>query len=64
LACGSQRQYELTVHGLLCFALPLLFNPLSLLRDFLEATSGNKVLIIQADFEDGSQNAQLVASAK
>uniref|UniRef100_A0A8V1AN22 RING-type E3 ubiquitin transferase n=1 Tax=Gallus gallus TaxID=9031 RepID=A0A8V1AN22_CHICK len=34
------------------------------IRDFLEATSGNKVLIIQADFEDGSQNAQLVASAK
>ncbi|XP_066836382.1 E3 ubiquitin-protein ligase RNF213 isoform X3 [Anser cygnoides] len=34
------------------------------IRDFLEATSGNKILIIQADFEDGSQNAQLVASAK
>ncbi|XP_021270744.1 E3 ubiquitin-protein ligase RNF213 isoform X1 [Numida meleagris] len=34
------------------------------IRDFLEAASGNKVLIIQADFEDGSQNAQLVASAK
>ncbi|PKU34399.1 hypothetical protein llap_15296 [Limosa lapponica baueri] len=34
------------------------------IRDFLDATSGNKVLIIQTDFEDGSQNAQLVASAK
>uniref|UniRef100_A0A669PUC8 RING-type E3 ubiquitin transferase n=2 Tax=Phasianus colchicus TaxID=9054 RepID=A0A669PUC8_PHACC len=34
------------------------------IRDFLENTPGNKVLIIQADFEDGSQNAQLVASAK
>ncbi|XP_068511209.1 E3 ubiquitin-protein ligase RNF213 [Anas acuta] len=34
------------------------------IRDFLEATSGNKILIIQADFEDGSQNAQLIASAK
>uniref|UniRef100_A0A8C3GM39 RING-type E3 ubiquitin transferase n=1 Tax=Cairina moschata TaxID=8855 RepID=A0A8C3GM39_CAIMO len=34
------------------------------IRDFLEATSGNKILIIQADFEDGSQNAQLVASAR
>ncbi|KAM6377190.1 E3 ubiquitin-protein ligase RNF213 [Pluvialis apricaria] len=34
------------------------------IRDFLDATSGNKVLIIQTDFEDGSQNAQLIASAK
>ncbi|XP_040438107.1 E3 ubiquitin-protein ligase RNF213 isoform X1 [Falco naumanni] len=34
------------------------------IRDFLDATSGNKVLIIQTDFEDGSQNAQLVASAR
>ncbi|XP_064532292.1 E3 ubiquitin-protein ligase RNF213 isoform X2 [Pseudopipra pipra] len=34
------------------------------IRDFLDATSGNKVLIIQTDFEDGSQDAQLVASAK
>ncbi|XP_064006836.1 E3 ubiquitin-protein ligase RNF213 [Pogoniulus pusillus] len=34
------------------------------IRNFLDATSGNKVLIIQTDFEDGSQNAQLVASAK
>ncbi|XP_068769747.1 E3 ubiquitin-protein ligase RNF213 isoform X2 [Struthio camelus] len=34
------------------------------IRDFLDATSGNKILIIQADFEDGSHNAQLIASAK
>ncbi|KAM6344814.1 E3 ubiquitin-protein ligase RNF213 isoform 2-T4 [Alca torda] len=34
------------------------------IRDFLDATSGDKVLIIQTDFEDGSQNAQLIASAK
>ncbi|KAK4812085.1 hypothetical protein QYF61_026917 [Mycteria americana] len=34
------------------------------IRDFLDATSGNKVLVIQTDFEDGSQNAQLIASAK
>ncbi|KAM4890524.1 E3 ubiquitin-protein ligase RNF213 [Sylvia borin] len=34
------------------------------IRDFLDATSGNKVLIIQTDFEDGSQDAQLIASAK
>ncbi|KAM4761922.1 E3 ubiquitin-protein ligase RNF213 isoform 5-T6 [Cyanocitta cristata] len=34
------------------------------IRDFLETTSGNKVLIIQTDFEDGSQDAQLIASAK
>ncbi|XP_074967750.1 E3 ubiquitin-protein ligase RNF213 [Phalacrocorax aristotelis] len=34
------------------------------IRDFLDATSGNKILIIQTDFEDGSQNAQLIASAK
>uniref|UniRef100_A0A8B9MD47 RING-type E3 ubiquitin transferase n=1 Tax=Accipiter nisus TaxID=211598 RepID=A0A8B9MD47_9AVES len=36
----------------------------SFLKNFLDATSGNKVLIIQTDFEDGSQNAQLIASAK
>ncbi|KAM6317270.1 E3 ubiquitin-protein ligase RNF213 isoform 4-T4 [Podargus strigoides] len=34
------------------------------IRDFLDATSGNKVLIIQTDFEEGSQHGQLVASAK
>ncbi|XP_061232976.1 E3 ubiquitin-protein ligase RNF213 isoform X3 [Neopsephotus bourkii] len=34
------------------------------IRDFLEAAPGNKVLIIQTDFEDGSQNAQLIASAR
>uniref|UniRef100_A0A663M6R8 Uncharacterized protein n=1 Tax=Athene cunicularia TaxID=194338 RepID=A0A663M6R8_ATHCN len=34
------------------------------IRDFLDATPGNKILIIQTDFEDGSQNAQLIASAK
>ncbi|XP_062447391.1 E3 ubiquitin-protein ligase RNF213 isoform X2 [Rhea pennata] len=34
------------------------------IRDFLDATSGNKILIIQTDFEDGSQNAKLIASAK
>ncbi|KAF4797459.1 E3 ubiquitin-protein ligase RNF213 [Turdus rufiventris] len=34
------------------------------IRDFLDATSGNKVLIIQTDFEDGSQDGQLIASAK
>ncbi|XP_065591389.1 E3 ubiquitin-protein ligase RNF213 [Cyrtonyx montezumae] len=34
------------------------------IRDFLGTTSGNKVLIIQSDFEDGSQDAQLIASAK
>uniref|UniRef100_A0A8C0FUW2 RING-type E3 ubiquitin transferase n=1 Tax=Bubo bubo TaxID=30461 RepID=A0A8C0FUW2_BUBBB len=36
----------------------------SFLKDFLDATTGNKILIIQTDFEDGSQNAQLIASAK
>ncbi|XP_065503793.1 E3 ubiquitin-protein ligase RNF213 [Caloenas nicobarica] len=40
------------------------FSFLKCVRDFLDATSGNKVLIIQTDFEDGSQNAQLVASAR
>uniref|UniRef100_A0A8B9G672 RING-type E3 ubiquitin transferase n=1 Tax=Amazona collaria TaxID=241587 RepID=A0A8B9G672_9PSIT len=34
------------------------------IRDFLDAAPGNKVLIIQTDFEDGSQNAQLIASAR
>ncbi|XP_019338481.2 E3 ubiquitin-protein ligase RNF213 isoform X2 [Alligator mississippiensis] len=34
------------------------------IRSFLDATSGNKILIIQTDFEDGSQSAQLIASAK
>uniref|UniRef100_A0A452IS70 Uncharacterized protein n=1 Tax=Gopherus agassizii TaxID=38772 RepID=A0A452IS70_9SAUR len=34
------------------------------IRNFLDSTSGNKILIIQTDFEDGSQSAQLIASAK
>uniref|UniRef100_A0A8D0HB33 Ring finger protein 213 n=1 Tax=Sphenodon punctatus TaxID=8508 RepID=A0A8D0HB33_SPHPU len=34
------------------------------IRNFLDATAGNKILIIQTDFEDGSLSAQLVASAK
>ncbi|XP_061866845.1 E3 ubiquitin-protein ligase RNF213 isoform X2 [Colius striatus] len=40
------------------------YSFLKSIRDFLDATSGNKVLIIQTDFEDGSQSAQLIASAK
>ncbi|KAM7035519.1 E3 ubiquitin-protein ligase RNF213 [Acridotheres tristis] len=40
------------------------YSFLKSIRDFLGATSGNKVLIIQTDFEDGSQDAQLIASAK
>ncbi|XP_077184308.1 E3 ubiquitin-protein ligase RNF213 isoform X2 [Paroedura picta] len=34
------------------------------IRNFLDATLGNKILIIQTDFENGSLSAQLVASAK
>ncbi|XP_043383569.1 E3 ubiquitin-protein ligase RNF213 isoform X3 [Chelonia mydas] len=34
------------------------------IRNFLDSTSENKILIIQTDFEDGSQSAQLIASAK
>ncbi|EMP39294.1 hypothetical protein UY3_03467 [Chelonia mydas] len=34
------------------------------IRNFLDSTSANKILIIQTDFEDGSQSAQLIASAK
>uniref|UniRef100_A0A8C0H5B1 RING-type E3 ubiquitin transferase n=1 Tax=Chelonoidis abingdonii TaxID=106734 RepID=A0A8C0H5B1_CHEAB len=34
------------------------------IRNFLDSTSGNKILIIQTDFDDGSQSAQLIASAK
>ncbi|XP_060108019.1 E3 ubiquitin-protein ligase RNF213-like [Heteronotia binoei] len=34
------------------------------IRNFLDATPGNKILIIQTDFENGSLSAQLVASAK
>uniref|UniRef100_A0A8C8S421 RING-type E3 ubiquitin transferase n=1 Tax=Pelusios castaneus TaxID=367368 RepID=A0A8C8S421_9SAUR len=34
------------------------------IRNFLDSTPGNKILIIQTDFEDGSQSAQLIASAK
>ncbi|XP_075025423.1 E3 ubiquitin-protein ligase RNF213 isoform X2 [Calonectris borealis] len=40
------------------------YSFLKAIRDFLDATSGNKVLIIQTDFGEGSQNAQLIASAK
>nr|XP_056704626.1 E3 ubiquitin-protein ligase RNF213 [Euleptes europaea] len=34
------------------------------IRSFLDVTPGNKILIIQTDFENGSLSAQLVASAK
>ncbi|XP_075760215.1 E3 ubiquitin-protein ligase RNF213 isoform X4 [Pelodiscus sinensis] len=34
------------------------------IRNFLDSTDGHKILIIQMDFEEGSQSAQLVASAK
>ncbi|XP_038597897.1 E3 ubiquitin-protein ligase RNF213 [Tachyglossus aculeatus] len=34
------------------------------IRNFLNPPDGNKILIIQTDFEDGSQSAQLIASAK
>ncbi|XP_053146867.1 E3 ubiquitin-protein ligase RNF213-like isoform X2 [Hemicordylus capensis] len=34
------------------------------IRNFLDATLGKKILIIQTDFENGSLSAQLVASAK
>ncbi|KAM4663579.1 E3 ubiquitin-protein ligase RNF213-like [Discoglossus pictus] len=34
------------------------------IRTFLESSTGNKMLIIQTDFEEGSHGAHLVASAK
>ncbi|XP_060127041.1 E3 ubiquitin-protein ligase RNF213-like [Zootoca vivipara] len=34
------------------------------IRNFLDATSGSKILIIQTHFENGSLSAQLVASAR
>ncbi|XP_058848399.1 E3 ubiquitin-protein ligase rnf213-alpha-like isoform X1 [Acipenser ruthenus] len=34
------------------------------IRHFLDANVGNKILIIQTDFEEGSQSANLIASAK
>ncbi|KAG9491250.1 hypothetical protein GDO78_006558, partial [Eleutherodactylus coqui] len=40
------------------------FSFLKKIRGFLESSSGNIILIIQTDFEEGSQGANLVASAK
>ncbi|XP_075066136.1 E3 ubiquitin-protein ligase RNF213 [Mixophyes fleayi] len=40
------------------------FSFLKKIRSFLECSSGNVILIIQTDFEEGSQGANLVASAK
>ncbi|XP_073505879.1 E3 ubiquitin-protein ligase RNF213 isoform X2 [Phyllobates terribilis] len=40
------------------------FSFLKKIRTFLESSSGNVILIIQTDFEEGSQGANLVASAK
>ncbi|KAM5170405.1 E3 ubiquitin-protein ligase RNF213-like [Mantella aurantiaca] len=40
------------------------FSFLKKIRSLLESSSGNLVLIIQTDFEEGSQGANLVASAK
>ncbi|KAM8945658.1 LOW QUALITY PROTEIN: E3 ubiquitin-protein ligase RNF213 [Pelodytes ibericus] len=40
------------------------YSFLKKIRGFLEKSTGNQILIIQTDFEDGSQGAHLVASAK
>ncbi|XP_069825251.1 E3 ubiquitin-protein ligase RNF213 [Dendropsophus ebraccatus] len=40
------------------------FSFLKKIRSSLESSSGNLILIIQTDFEEGSQGANLVASAK
>ncbi|XP_040296683.1 E3 ubiquitin-protein ligase RNF213-like [Bufo bufo] len=40
------------------------FSFLKKIRHFLESASGNLILIIQTDFEEGSRGANLVASAK
>ncbi|XP_069619694.1 E3 ubiquitin-protein ligase RNF213 isoform X2 [Ranitomeya imitator] len=40
------------------------FSFLKKIRTYLESSSGNVILIIQTDFEEGSQGANLVASAK
>ncbi|XP_040200941.1 E3 ubiquitin-protein ligase RNF213 isoform X4 [Rana temporaria] len=40
------------------------FSFLKKIRSFLESPSRNQILIIQTDFEEGSQGANLVASAK
>ncbi|NWZ10455.1 RN213 ligase, partial [Agelaius phoeniceus] len=40
------------------------YSFLKCIRNFLDSTSENKVLIIQTDFEDGSKDAQLITSAK
>ncbi|KAG8579462.1 hypothetical protein GDO81_010902 [Engystomops pustulosus] len=40
------------------------FSFLKKIRSFLESSSGNLILIIQTDFEEGSRGANLVASAK
>ncbi|XP_072001709.1 E3 ubiquitin-protein ligase RNF213-like isoform X2 [Engystomops pustulosus] len=40
------------------------YSFLKKIRSFLESSSGNLILIIQTDFEEGSQGANLVASAK
>ncbi|KAM4663584.1 E3 ubiquitin-protein ligase RNF213-like [Discoglossus pictus] len=37
---------------------------LKIIRRFLEGSTGDKILIVQTDFEDGSEGAHLVASAK
>ncbi|XP_039566699.1 E3 ubiquitin-protein ligase RNF213-like [Passer montanus] len=40
------------------------YSFLKCIRDFLDSTSGNKVLIVQTDFEDGSKDARLITSAR
>ncbi|XP_043925567.1 E3 ubiquitin-protein ligase RNF213 [Protopterus annectens] len=40
------------------------YSFLKSIRNFLENDCGNKVLIIQSDFEDGYQSTNLIASAK
>lgn len=57
--CCSVVSRKVKMHLLsICFT--CCFPP----RNFVDSTPGNKILIIQTDFENGPLSAQLIASAK
>uniref|UniRef100_H3BBI9 RING-type E3 ubiquitin transferase n=1 Tax=Latimeria chalumnae TaxID=7897 RepID=H3BBI9_LATCH len=62
-----EKEVSNSVEGIEVLSLQQFDTELSFLkkiRCFLDASNGNKILIVQTDFENGSQSARLIASAK
>ncbi len=62
----SQHHYILSHHNKNAhlFLIKLIKTLFSVFRNYLENTTGDKILIIQSDFDEGSQRLNVIASAK